>query len=72
MKDYEVITQDDLAEFKDTFGKHLTVQDMQTILQYNQRLLHLGRMWGWGDTEVREIIYQIIEKLPQFDEADWG
>ena len=72
MKAYEVITEDDLDEFKDIFGKHLTVQDMQTILQYNQRLLHLGRMWGWGDTEVREIIYQIIEKLPQFDEADWG
>ena len=72
MKAYEVITKDDLDEFKDTFGEHLTLEDMQTILQHNRRLLHLGRMWGWGDTEVRESIYLIIEKLPQYNEADWG
>ena len=73
MKDYEKITKDDLEEFRETFGSSRTIEDMEaTILADGpyRSLLHRGRMWGWGDTEVRDEIYLVRHKLP-FSTEDW-
>lgn len=75
MKDYEKITNDDLKEFREANGNERTIEEMEAVIQAHdpyRSLLHKARMWGWGDTEVRDEVYVTVRDKTSYDEGTWG
>lgn len=53
--------QGDYDEFLESYNG--TWEDFQKLTESDQYILHMGRLWGFGDTEVRERIYEKAEKF---------
>lgn len=53
--------QGDYDEFLERYNG--TFEDFQKLTESEPYILHMGRLWGFNDTEVRERIYDVAEKL---------
>ena len=62
------LTVEDILDIEAEFGVFVPREDLITAFAdgSNSGLLHLGRHWGWGDTEAREQLAVLLGVVDQF------
>ncbi|KXO98383.1 Uncharacterised protein (plasmid) [Tsukamurella tyrosinosolvens] len=59
----EILTDEDIADIRREYDtdQELTDELLRSVLTDDQaRLIHLGREWGWNDTEARDGLYVLL------------
>lgn len=59
----EILTDEDIADIRTEYyaDEDLTDELLHSVLTDEQsHLIHLGREWGWNDTEVRDKLHVLL------------
>lgn len=62
---FDVLTDEDIADIREEYDTdvELTNDLLRAVLTDEQsHLIFLGREWGWNDTEVRDMLYDLLKE----------